>query len=237
MTMNPSLDKQVAVVLTGSVIQSYRRLEKTGLQNPKERLTDYLCAINRWVNQPEIDLVIYCDAGGFHIPEHVIDHVKFHSFAIDLRSVALTLGKGPAESQTIEYILKHCEVLPQNFFKCTGRLFVENFSEITFQVKHNENMMHMKMNHQSQEADTRFYWCYREYYQTKIQPHLDDNRDYEGIFIEHVFYRYCNKYMGFSDPIFVGRFGHSGHIYHCDYSQNERTWAKEQIDTYRLMKR
>ena len=236
MRMDPSSNDRFAVVLTGSVVQSYRRLEKTGLQNPKDRLIDYLCAINRWVNQPGIDLVVYCDASGFHIPEHVIDHTKFHSYFIDLRSVALRLGKGPAESRTIEYLLKHCEILPQNFFKCTGRLFVENFSEITSQVKYNEHLMHVKIDrHRCNELDTRFYWCNRKYYQNNIQPHLNENIDYEGIFIEHVFYRYCKEYMDLCDPVFIGRFGHNGHIYHSDYSQYEKTLAKERMDTYRLM--
>lgn len=231
--MKSNSDNQVAMVLTGSVIQSYRRLEKTGLQNPRERLMDYLCAIRRWINQSEIDQVIYCDAGGFMIPEHVMENDKFQSYAVDLRSVALNRGKGPAECQTLEYLMKHCENLPRNFFKCTGRLFVENFREIFDRLDRTSHLM--GMNRDSHYADTRFYWLNRSYYRPFIRPYLEEINDYTGWHVEFFYAKHCLESQLMPEPVFVGRFGHDGRGYHHDFSEEEKQWAKERIDRDRLM--
>lgn len=224
--------KQECIVLTGSVIQCYRRLEKTGIQNPRERLNDYLCAIRRWLNQPEIGRVVYCDASGFLIPQEIFGDDRFRSYAVDLRSVALNQGKGPAECRTIEYLMELEDCLPQDFFKCTGRLFVANFTEIYDRLDLTLSLM--GMNKEQKYADTRFYWLNRSYYRRFIRPHLDEINDYQSWYVELFYGKRCREVQSIPQPVFIGRFGHDGQVYHEDFSETEKEQAHAWIDQYRL---
>lgn len=221
------------IVLTGSVVQSYRRLEKGGIQNPKLRLIDYICSIKRWLDQPEIDKVIYCDSSGFHIPEYIFACDRFKSYAVDLRHVALSKGKGPAECQTIEYVMGIDHCLSQNFFKCTGRLFIRNYSSIYNEIDRSSSLFAMMKS--DYYADTRFYWLNRNYYQRWIRDHLNEIDDYAGWHIEHFYAEHCREHQAIVEPEFIGRFGHDGSPYLEDYSDDEKKQAGAIIIKHNLM--
>ena len=236
--MNVAIHPQntTSILLTGAVIQSHRHLEKNGIQNPFERLTDYLCAISRWLAQPEITHVVYCDASGILIPEMVFENKKFESLSADFRSTTLTYGKGPSESRTIEYVMSHSSRLSGNFYKCTGRLFVRNFASIHHGLDQTQGGFVIRMNPQMQDADTRFFWFDRTEYFRSIRPHLHENFDYHGCILEHVYYRYCRRFTNMPEIELVGRSGHTGRVYLEDYSPEEKETAGELIRTYRLLK-
>jgi len=111
-----SSNQPVTVLLTGSVWQNYPLLDKTGIQNPVERLKDYLCAIPYWLSLSEVDHVVYCDASGFKIPEEIFDSPKFESLAFDLKEACLEKGKSYAEMVSLECAMQHSRFLTRNFF-------------------------------------------------------------------------------------------------------------------------
>jgi len=226
----------MSIVLTGSVVQCYRNLERTGLQDPGERLTDYLCAISRWLKQPEIDHVLYCDAGPFLIPEEIFDNKKLESMRIDLRSVAYQLGKGPAESKTLEHVMNSSTRLRENFFKCTGRLFVKNFTEIVRKINFDAKLMAISMNQDYRWADTRFFWLDRTHYRNVIHPNTDLCDDYQKCHIERLYHYFLWQYQDLPPPVVVGRFGHTGELYDEDYSPEEKENARNLINRHGLLR-
>ena len=229
--------RKMSVVLTGSVIQSYRGVTKTGLNDPKERLLDYLCAIPLWLERPEIDHVVYCDASGIRIPEELFENDKFESLAIDLRALTLAKGKGPSESRTLEYVMETSPYLSENFYKCTGRLFVKNFGDIHSKIDHSGEYYAIHNPTSQQWADTRFYWMNRNYYRKHIRPHLEENDDYALVHIEHIYARCFQQWNPLPKVSFIGRFGHDGTFYDEDFTPESKERARNLMERYDFFKR
>jgi len=228
--------RKTSIVLSGSVIQSYRGVLSTGVNDPRERLCDYLCAIPLWLERPELDHVVYCDASGFRIPEEIFENDKFESLSLDLRKLTLERGKGPSESRTLQYVIETSPYLSENFYKCTGRLFVKNFGEIHSQIDHAAEFYVIQKTEGFHWADTRFYWLNRNYYRKQIQPHLEENNDYAWVNTEHIHYRYCSQWISMPGVSFVGRSGHDGAFYDEDFSIESREWAWNLMQRYDFFK-
>ena len=229
--INPNIP--TTILLTGAVIQSHPGLAPTGLQDTKERLLDYLCAIPLWLAQPEINHVVYCDAGGFQIPDSLFENPKFEALSIDLTQLCKERGKGSAETASIEHAMKHSRFLGKDFFKCTGRLFVKNFSEILKEIMPIQPYFYLSKNHAIQWADTRFFWIDRYCYELALKPFLDKMNDFEGRIAEFIYYYHGQEYRQLPTPTFMGRSGHSGVHYEDFYSDEAREHAKklmEQMD-------
>ena len=229
--------RTMSIVLTGSVIQSYRGVMKTGLNNPRERLSDYLCAIPLWLECPEIDHVVYCDASGIRIPEEIFENDKFESLSIDLHALTWERGKGPSESRTLEYVMETSPYLSENFYKCTGRLFVPNFGDIHSKIDHFSEYYVIHKTPSREWADTRFYWLNRNYYREHIRPHLGENNDYAVVNIEHVHFRYCQQWNPMPMVSFIGRSGHDGTFYDEDFTLESRKRAMGLMEQYDFFKR
>ena len=229
--------RNMSIILTGAVIQSYRGVLNTGLNDPRERLCDYLCAIPLWLERPELDHVVYCDASGVRIPEELFENDKFESLSIDLRLLTLEKGKGPSESRSLEYVMETSPYLSENFYKCTGRLFVRNFEEIHSGIDHSSELCTLSKREWTGEADTRFYWLNRNYYRDRIQPYLGENDDYVFVNIEHVYYRYCLHWNPMPDLSFVGRFGHDGTFYEEGFSRESKERAKSLMERCNIFQR
>ena len=213
------------VLLTGSVIQSHPGIAPSGLQDTKERLMDYLCAIPLWLAQPDIDHVVYCDAGGFQIPDGIFENPKFESLSIDLTQLCKDRGKGSAETASIEHAMEHSRFLGNDFFKCTGRLFVKNFSEILNEITPIQPYFYLSKNHAIQWADTRLFWIDRHCFFTALKPFLDKMNDHQGRIAEFIYYYHGQEYRQLPIPVFMGRSGHSGAIYEDFYSLESRERA------------
>jgi len=217
------------ILLTGSVIQSHPGITSTGVQDTKERLLDYLCAIPHWLAQPEIDHVIYCDAGGFQMPDDLFENPKFESLCVDLTQLCIERGKGSAETASMEYAMEHSRFLGKDFFKCTGRLFVKNFAEILKEISPIKPCFYLGKNHAVQWADTRFFWLNRDSYLLAVKPYLDKMNDFEGRIAEFIYYYHGQEYRQLPIPVFMGRSGHSGAFYEDYFSEKSREDARQLI--------
>lgn len=77
-------------------------------------------------------------------------------------------GKGYAEGKLIEYALDNSELLAreERFFKCTGKLYVRNFSNIVETIKSN-SLSNLFWRHMGDGTSTRSWADCRFYYTTK----------------------------------------------------------------------
>jgi len=223
------------IILTGAICPAFPVKRK----NPYIRLLDYLCAIRRWLDVPALDQVIYCDASGSHIPEEVFSSEKFESLSFDASDLVRHHEAGRGEAETIQYVLDHSGKKFDSFYKCTGRLFVQNFGEIRneFLRKAEQDVFLRAWQDEpwmKDWADTRFFWMKSDVYRQRICPRIPElkGRAYRGLVMESLFYDYYSPATSFSEPIFVGHSGHGNFVYHEEYSWNEMETAREIIARY-----
>ena len=153
------------MILTGAVHSSIVNFTCGSITDSHERLVDYLCAIRAWIEQPEISTVAYIDASNFHIP-NLFQSLKYHPFHLDLSEQTKTRGKGYSESLSIHHVLRHLPSI-QTFYKCTGRLYLKNFSEIHKKIPLESPYPTIKyhyMPHWPHTSDTRFYYMPTSFY-------------------------------------------------------------------------
>jgi len=227
MTIQVKRNIPLTVLLSGSVIQNHPGLLPTGIQDSRQRLFDYLCAIPLWLAQPEVDHVVYCDAGGFSFPKGIFESPKFESLTVDLKELCHKRGKDAAESMSMDYAINECSLLKDGFFKCTGRLFVRNFSEIVQSIVPIEPCFYISKDHAVTWADTRFFWMDIPRYHSAIKPHLDKMNDFEGRIAEFIYYYHGQEYRPLPTPVYIGRSGHTGQYYDEDYSESVKSKANE----------
>jgi hypothetical protein len=109
------------------------------LNNPEERLRFTLESIKNWLDKsPDIRLVI-CDGSDYdfapvllkHFPNDMYSNrIECLHFLNNSEKVA-EFGKGYGEGEIVQYALKHSKFIEDSncFCKCTGKLWVDNFSE------------------------------------------------------------------------------------------------------------
>ena len=223
------------IILTGAICPAFPVKRK----NPYIRLLDYLCAIRRWLDVSALDQVIYCDASGSRIPEEVFSSEKFESLSFDASDLVRHHEAGRGEAETIRYILDHSGKTFDSFYKCTGRLFVQNFGEIRNDCSRKEEQDIFLRVWQDKPwmrdwADTRFFRMKSDVYRQRICPRIPElkGRAYRGLVMESLFYDYYSPATSFPEPVFIGHSGHSNLVYHKEYSWDEMETAKEIVARY-----
>jgi len=217
------------IILTGAIIPSFPVKRKA----PYIRLVDYLCAIRHWLNVDILDHVIYCDASGCHIPEYVFMSDKFESLSMDSSEHAKKFEAGRAEAECLHYVLDHCREKPGSFFKCTGRYYVKNISEIVRFIRFYDNVpIYLRKWYRPRWADTRFFWMKTDTFQENIVPRIQEltGVNYQGHVIESLFYEYVSQNSSFPEPYIIGRSAHLDMIYIEDFTDEDKRDAKSIID-------
>ncbi len=219
--------RKPTILLTGSVTQNYSELASSGVWDPQERLLDYLCAIQCWLKQPDVGAVVYVDSSGFQLPEELFNNPRLETLSIDLTEYCRHKGKGPAEMQSMIYAMEKSRLLDRDFFKCTGRLFVDNFSQILHSVNLDKPSYYLRFHENVRWCDTRFYWFHRNVFDSEIHPFLERMNDYEHTNTEHVHYDHLKTREELPQPAYVGRYGHDGTLYEKDYSEEIKANARK----------
>jgi hypothetical protein len=112
------------------------------INSPEERLFQYLCSLISWIKLTRIDTIIFCENSNTSYDfGKIIEFANNEGKTLEVlvfngNQGAQRSGKGYGEGRIIEYALKKSKNLKDdvNFYKITGRLFVNNFEEI--QQKH-----------------------------------------------------------------------------------------------------
>ncbi len=125
------------VLLMGSAIRTPKAFQ--AITDPDERLSQTLCGLVRWIRDTSVGTIVLCDGTD---PDY--DFSRIQSFATEhgkTLEVLLfekendqyaTRGKSYGEGQVLEHAVTHSAHLRPggNFYKVTGRTFVENFDAI-----------------------------------------------------------------------------------------------------------
>jgi hypothetical protein len=219
------------IILTGAIRPSY----PVQRNNPLVRLTDYLCALRRWLDVPVLEQVIYCDASGCRIPESVFDSEKFESLSFDASDHARQYEAGRAEAETIQYVLEKSGFSFDSFFKCTGRLFVKNFDELFREMEGKQDVpLFLRPWYADGWADTRFFRITAEAFKQRIEPRITEltGQKRHGHVIESLFHEYLDRAVSFSEPCFIGHDGHQNRLYGEDFSEQEQRTASQIISRW-----
>jgi hypothetical protein len=219
------------IILTGAIDPSW----PVTRNNPLVRLTDYLCAIRRWLEVPLLDQVIYCDAGGCTIPENVFGYEKFESLSFDASDHARQYEAGRAEAETIQYVLEKSRFSFDSFYKCTGRLCIENFTELFHEMERKQDIpLFLRPWYAAGWADTRFFRITVKAFKQWIEPRIQEltGQKRHGHVIESLFHEYLNRAVSFSEPYFIGHDGHQNRLYGEDFSEQEQRTASQIISRW-----
>jgi hypothetical protein len=125
------------VLLMGSAIKTPTAFQ--AITNADERLLQTLCGLTRWIRDTSVETIVLCDGTN---PDY--DFSRIQAFATEhgkTLEVLLfekrddqyaTRGKSYGEGQVLEHAVTHSSHLRPggNFYKVTGRTFVENFDAI-----------------------------------------------------------------------------------------------------------
>jgi hypothetical protein len=125
------------VLLMGSAIRTPTAFQ--AITDQDERLLQTLCGLVRWIRDTSIDTIVFCDGTS---PDY--DFSRIQAFATEhgkTLEVLLfekqddqysTRGKSFGEGQVLEHAVTHSAHLRpgRNFYKVTGRTFIENFDAI-----------------------------------------------------------------------------------------------------------
>ncbi len=108
------------------------------IKDPNERLFQYLCSLVSWIKLTSIEKIVFCENNNTPYDFKKLirfaesEGKKLEILIFDGNDGSRKYGKGFGEGKIMEYIVKNSKYFSQskNFYKITGRLFVENFEEI-----------------------------------------------------------------------------------------------------------
>lgn len=209
--------KQKVPLLITTAIEATAPLTK--MSDPGERLVATLRAIEKWLQVDNVDAIVAVDGSNFEFGEQLRalgkasrKHIEFLRFRVDEQRTRAQ-GKGYAEGEIVAHALSQSATLrdSQYFAKCTGKLWVENYSRClgafagSFQCAVNGKW-------EIETLDTRIYFASREFWLKQLaEAHLRVD-DANGYFLEHSYLDRLREigYRGVTlavPPIVLGRSG------------------------------
>lgn len=214
------MDKNV-VLLTGTI--DPQNVPYVRIRQPWERLKDYVISILMWLLFSDASDIVFCENSNYNYNYQYLYEIaslkqkRLEIITFDGNKESEKFGKGYGEGLIIEYAIHNSRILKSvdNFYKVTGRLFVENFNII---VKYHEkdSTVFNKYGLRSKMVDTRFFKSSISFYKENLIDAYKEVNDLKRIYLEHVFYRRLNgkSIPSFKRyPRFVGRSGSNGIIY------------------------
>lgn len=133
-------------------------------------------------------------------------------------------GKGIGEARLLQYAMQNSKMLKEaeSFFKVTGKLFVNNFQEVSTVIAAN-NLQSIfwrwadgTYNLFSEAIDTRFYYCNTRFFQSDLLPALLECDENNGRYMEKQAFHACTKSLSpgvAARPVITGHGGGGGTLY------------------------
>ena len=234
------IPKGSTLILTGAIHAVWgERLD------PVVRLNDQLCALRRWLSVEGLDQIIYVDAGGCTVPEHVINDFNPHGrdytcFSVDYSELARLYEGGRAEAESINHVLEQMPEITR-FYKCTGRYFIDNFQNLQQFVAEQPDAEHVVRTMPERRVsprwiDTRVFYMTRSAWMTNIAPRISELTSYSrrGEVIEGLFYSCFEPNPSFTKtkPVIIGYAGSVGWMWDGDFTPEEKQFAQDLIVKY-----
>jgi hypothetical protein len=170
------------------------------LRDPNDRIRHTIEAIEHWIKiAPNLSMVI-CDGSNYDFsstlkekfPNKDIESLFFQNTIEKVKSQ----GKGYGEGEIIEFALENSILLKnsEHFIKCTGKLWVENFTECfkessnTFKANaYFKNTFSLLKKTSFEYIDTRFYFSSIDFYKKFFMRAYEQVGLTNKLSIEHVF--------------------------------------------------
>jgi len=224
------------IILTAAIKPKTQQVRK----DVRTRLTDYICAIRRWLAVGELDRVIVQEGNGAFIP-NVFDSDKYECVSSTLRYV-VGANYGRLELEGMSRLLRKRPEI-ESFYKCTGRLFVSNFRALSGHIEnHNLGLnIYPQMYGNRDLADVRFYQCTASFWHKHIDSDaLEPSRyiryadanptNISRYFIEKI-KENPEQVRFIPQPIYVG-FAGKDKPYEEDFTEEEYRYASDIIEKY-----
>ncbi|WP_342044835.1 hypothetical protein [Bacillus sp. OTU530] len=218
------------MLLITSCINPNKDVPYLSIKSSSERFQQYCTTVEWAIKSTNFSKIVFVDNSNFDttvFQKYVELATKYEkrleilSFQGNVAQV-VQKGKGYGEGEMIEYALENSSLLADSnyFYKITGRLIVENISEIEQTVKEDNYLTGcFYLNYPyTNMIDTRFYLINKELYKNILLNeyyHVDDSNWFA---LEHIYYKELKKnkikYSSFKVyPRISGQSGSSGKTY------------------------
>jgi hypothetical protein len=201
------------------------------LRNPKDRIKHTVEAIEHWIKiAPNLPIVI-CDGSNYDFTQTLKEkfpNIDFEClyFQNSIDKVKIQ-GKGYGEGEIIEFALANSKLLNNTkyFIKCTGKLWVENFSECLKNTHSDfkcsayfKNVFSPLKKTSFEYIDTRFYISSIEFYNQYFlrsyeQVGLTNKMSIEDIFKNILLKENLKGFLFTTHPVICGVGGGNGKYY------------------------
>ena len=180
----------------------------TIVRQEDERILQYLCGLVAWTQPQRVSRLVITENSNTRFDfTRVTEHVRAAGKELEVLVFqgtpdAARLGQGFGEGELLEYMFTHSRLLraANTFYKVTGRIFVKNFDEIDANTT-SDNVFHRKARKppKPSKANTVFFKCSREVFETRLLHAYRDINEPHGINFEQVYY---NGLRGLDAPDF-----------------------------------
>lgn len=178
--------KNVVLLLTGCV--NPQNMAFTKLNDADERKRQYINAIQFYLSKMR-NPIVFCENSGTDISGPFAEQIKkreieFLSFC---GNIDKTRGKGFGEAEIIEHALTHSLFINDSsvIVKITGRLIVENISNIIKQFPVKKNFVTCLFHSDLKFADSRIF-CATKFFFQEFLANKEQINDQKKIYFEHV---------------------------------------------------
>lgn len=154
------------IVITGTIAPD-KKVGDLTIRDPRERLHQYIDAIEKMIEQRPDAKIVFCDNSGYdiHALDGLVKAAEKNGIKLELlgfsedNSEVIIHGKGYGEGRIMKYVLENSSLIDTDDYliKITGRLVVDNLAEIIKRVKKDMIYFNVPNVHRRDIIDTRLY--------------------------------------------------------------------------------
>jgi hypothetical protein len=113
------------------------------------------------------------------------------------KDLVIRKGKGYGEGSLIKFALQNSEFLKSatNFFKCTGKVYCRNFSEIFNMIQQNNIQNIFWRDVFDSSLDTRFFYTSKNFTENFLIPAYENVDDRNNLMSEHCVLKVANEHL------------------------------------------
>ncbi len=184
------------IVITGTVSPD-KGVKDLVIRDSSERLRQYQSALEKILDSAVDAKVIFCDNSGFGVEafEDIkqkanADKIRFETLSFNGNDQAvIEHGKGYGEGEIMEYVLSNSSLVRNEEFmiKITGRLMVDNISELVKSVKKDTVYFNIPNIHRRDIYDTRIYGMPVAIFERYFRDRYKKVNDEGGYYLEHAY--------------------------------------------------
>lgn len=190
------------LLLTASIDTKGRAM--TLRSDPLLRLDDYKTALLKWLAEPGLEKIVFCENSGYDLESlknlsvshnrlgKEIEFISFHG-----QSFPPDLGKGYGEMRILAHACQASRLITDTCMvvKATGRYYVENISALLGGMDGGADIV-CNLTRNLSYADSRLFFARKAFFERYLLPMQEMINDSQGLYFEHAFARAAHKAMG-----------------------------------------